>query len=374
MGELIKILDLSAIVLLVFFARLYYVKKEVSFRLLSALLAVFALCLFDRLCFQYRFFLYENSPFLIFFFDTFQFSIYPLILLYTLSVTKADFRLYKWQFLMFLPTLYFMASVITGYTLKGAEWQREYLQTLGEPAPYTSGPFNSFLHGTISSLQVIYIVLAIVNMLKTRNKYRSSFVKLKGYNALMLILIATLLISILSNHTNFDSWLYRLVQQEIVLFDLSNIFISGSFIAFSLFYSKVKVVELPSYAHGLNQHSNDTLSLAMSIEQYMREVKPYLKWDLSLSSLAVELSIPERKLSETINHHFDKNFADYINAYRVEEAERLLTESATDKRSVLDIAYSCGFNSKTSFNRIFKSYTGKTPTQYRHSEKEKVPI
>ena len=61
----------------------------------------------------------------------------------------------------------------------------------------------------------------------------------------------------------------------------------------------------------------------------------------------------------------DTHFFDFVNGYRVKEAQRLLSDPALDGVSILAIAHDAGFGSKTSFNRIFKSMTGDTPTVYR---------
>jgi len=74
-------------------------------------------------------------------------------------------------------------------------------------------------------------------------------------------------------------------------------------------------------------------------------------------------------LSQVINQQSGKNFFKFINEYRVEEAKRLLTDQSTQKYTILAIAYDCGFNSKSSFNTIFKQYTGKTPSDFIENSK-----
>nr|WP_246440606.1 helix-turn-helix domain-containing protein [Rhabdobacter roseus] len=69
-------------------------------------------------------------------------------------------------------------------------------------------------------------------------------------------------------------------------------------------------------------------------------------------------------LSQVINEKEQKNFYDLINGWRIEEFLKEVKSEKNKKYTLLAIAYDCGFNSKASFNRNFKKYTGKTPTEY----------
>ena len=97
---------------------------------------------------------------------------------------------------------------------------------------------------------------------------------------------------------------------------------------------------------------------------YMTREKPYLNPALSLNDLAGALAIVPRHLSQVINEHCKQNFYDFINSYRVEEAKRHLMDD-THGRTVLEILYEVGFNSKSAFNLAFKTQTGLTPTEFR---------
>ena len=65
-----------------------------------------------------------------------------------------------------------------------------------------------------------------------------------------------------------------------------------------------------------------------------------------------------------LNTSLNQNFYDFINTYRVSEVKRRLDEGEAENFSILGIAEECGFNSKASFNRVFKKITGTTPTGY----------
>ncbi|WP_158548329.1 AraC family transcriptional regulator [Marixanthomonas ophiurae] len=93
--------------------------------------------------------------------------------------------------------------------------------------------------------------------------------------------------------------------------------------------------------------------------------KPYLDESLSLSQLAEELDITDKKLSELLNQHLHTNFYNFINDYRVKEVKEKLIKEGNEKYTLLSIAFDCGFQSKTSFNRVFKQKTGMSPSKFR---------
>ena len=104
---------------------------------------------------------------------------------------------------------------------------------------------------------------------------------------------------------------------------------------------------------------------AGKLADHMVSAKPYLNPELTLPQLASELGISSHYLSQVINEKFELNFFDFINRYRVETFKERIADSGYRNFSLLGIAFECGFNSKTAFNRIFKQTTGLTPSQYK---------
>ena len=113
-----------------------------------------------------------------------------------------------------------------------------------------------------------------------------------------------------------------------------------------------------------SRNSNRFPALKEKLIQYMDLNKPYLKSDLKISELADSLAVPVYQLSQLINDEFLVNFYDFINKYRVEEAKKLLIED-TRNFKILAIAYEVGFNSKATFNRVFKKFTDLTPSEFK---------
>jgi AraC-like DNA-binding protein len=107
--------------------------------------------------------------------------------------------------------------------------------------------------------------------------------------------------------------------------------------------------------------------LTALIIQYLKEKKPYLNPEYSLQMMADDLNISRHKLSETINNGQKKNFYKLINEFRVMEVKEMLLNPVFSHYSVLGVGLECGFNSKSSFNRIFKEETGYTPTEFKRT-------
>ncbi len=95
----------------------------------------------------------------------------------------------------------------------------------------------------------------------------------------------------------------------------------------------------------------------------MQNEKIYLLEDLTLPGLASHLGISPHQLSEFLNKNLNIGFKKYINQYRIREACEIMKKDR--ERNLLQVAFDCGFNSRTSFNRTFFQEMKKTPDEYR---------
>lgn len=109
------------------------------------------------------------------------------------------------------------------------------------------------------------------------------------------------------------------------------------------------------------------------LKKVMEANRYYQEPELSISALAEKLGLPSRELSQVINIVLKKSFTDFTNEYRVRDAVQKMQDPAYDHITLLGIAFDSGFNSKSTFNRIFKQMMGKSPVEYKKIIKKEFP-
>ncbi|GAB5555753.1 MAG: hypothetical protein Sapg2KO_53440 [Saprospiraceae bacterium] len=110
-------------------------------------------------------------------------------------------------------------------------------------------------------------------------------------------------------------------------------------------------------------------TLKLKFVQQMQSEKYFKEEDLNLHKLASYFDLTDKQLSLLLNQYIGMSFYDYINLLRVEEVKKKLVGPEYDQFTILALAYDSGFNSKATFNRIFKKETGLTPSNYRKVHK-----
>lgn len=99
----------------------------------------------------------------------------------------------------------------------------------------------------------------------------------------------------------------------------------------------------------------------------MEEKKPWLNGELTAGQLSQLVGISVNHLSQILNKEQHQNFFDFINSYRVKEVIRKMEDTGNSHLTLLAIGLDSGFNSKTSFNTVFKKVTNQTPSNYYKS-------
>jgi len=166
----------------------------------------------------------------------------------------------------------------------------------------------------------------------------------------------------------FINYIYPLVDVAIV-----GSFLIASFVAAAVYFS-VHVINQYYASSLLNKNEKTSkrtvqkidiaeLKVAyLKLKEHMELKKPYLDDALTLSKLSEQIDIKPTKLSKVIKTQTNGNFYDYINDYRVEAIKK---ELITTKEQIIIIAYNNGFSSKSTFNKVFKSSTGDSPSLFR---------
>lgn len=132
----------------------------------------------------------------------------------------------------------------------------------------------------------------------------------------------------------------------------------------NIFTTDIPKIVAPKYTKSkiLDKEAN---IIWITLQEYMQTEEPYLDPELNLNQLASKLEITPNKLSQLINTKSGLNFYDYINKHRVEKVKRLMVSDKFKHFSLLGLALEAGFNSKATFNRVFKKIENSTPSQYK---------
>jgi len=100
------------------------------------------------------------------------------------------------------------------------------------------------------------------------------------------------------------------------------------------------------------------------LQEHMNQSKPYLVPDLNIARLSDQMGVTPEYLSRILNNHLKRSFFDFINHYRIEEFKNRCRNPENKRITLIGLAYDSGFNSKATFNRVFKNLTGTTPGAY----------
>jgi AraC-like DNA-binding protein len=158
----------------------------------------------------------------------------------------------------------------------------------------------------------------------------------------------------------FDLY-FLLTPHSVSLYFVVFIFFTNILILLAL--SGVYVIKNQTKYKHSRLSANGKIQFEKRIRELMEKERPYLDPLLSLDCLAHLLHISPKELSQIINECFAMNFSDFVNSFRVKEVI-LLFERESGKRTILDMSLEAGFNSKSTFNHVFKKYTGLSPREY----------
>jgi AraC-like DNA-binding protein len=305
----------------------------------------------------------------------------PLVYLYAAFLTRqVTYRGYT--YLHFLPILltyllfadfFFLPSgeKIVVYQQQGLTYAWRLI--IHQIAVFLSGP--------------IYVVLSLILLRRHRKKIVSEFsdlekINLAWLNYLVLGIAVTWIFVFIGNDeyvfgavviyvlfigyfgikqvgvfTNMDYIKSSVVHQETSLGDFREENYSNEGSEIALVPPKGKY-----HKSGLNEKVAE--SIHHDLKFLMQTEKCFRDGALTLTQLSQKLNVHPNNLSQVINSLEGKNFYDYINDQRVEEFKQLVKQAENQKYTLLYLAYECGFNSKTSFNRNFKNVTGFSPSEY----------
>lgn len=297
--------------------------------------------------------------------DPFTFLVSPLLFLYLKTLISKKDSFPAKNFLHFIPYAICVAYLLPYYFQNTAAKIQMLLAEHQDPGLgnwYYVRSAILIIYSLIYLSLSIWILAAYLRKIKRKNIQPDGGVLLQI--RFLVAAVATIwIVGVLRytlDHTSQTNLLVPLLA-AITVYGLGYIYLSNPETI-----SGAAEMPLPT-----PKYENSTLSAEKSerylarLRQIMEIEKPFTDGELTLQKLAEKLSIPAPHLSQTINERLNQSFSDFINSYRVEEVKKMFLDPAKKHYSILAIAEEAGFNSKSSFNAVFKKHTNKTPSEFR---------
>lgn len=140
---------------------------------------------------------------------------------------------------------------------------------------------------------------------------------------------------------------------------------------YAISYFTLKHLDVVSSGFQKKKYSGSKLDAKKEPEYYQKVIEiteteqSYLNPDYTINDLAARLSINSKYLSQIINKHIEGGFIQLINKYRIEAVKKSLNDPANNHLTIYAIAESCGFTSKSTFTRVFRTHVGMLPKEYK---------
>jgi AraC-like DNA-binding protein len=363
--DIISIITVFQLLLLAAFLVTYKKGRKLSNQILSAFLFSNALLIANFVLFRLKILALQDFPCFYFIGTTSYFLLMPLLYLYTKSLCYRDFALKRMHLIHLMPFVLCAAFLIIRFYIRSAK--------LGA-SPITAYERSDFIisRGTLH----IQILLYIIATLRTLYVYRQELKKLFSFIeqidlSWLLFLLFGFILMWLIDVTSFALAAMKAasghVHYILGFFSLTINFVFATVIV----YRGLKQPQVFSGIDERPKHPERKLTASevqRDLDQlisYMKDRKPYLIPSLSLNELAEKLLMQPRYLSLIINKSLEQNFFDFVNSYRIEESKRIFLDPSNRNKTILEVLYEVGFNSKSVFNSSFKKQTGLTPTQFR---------
>lgn len=286
----------------------------------------------------------------------FVFAIGPLLLFYLKSLVLVDFKFTKKELLHFLP--------IVGIVLPGV--------ILG---PFSSNSVQRFLVENVQLIGMgfwLFYLPACWRLANHRKLQKRTWIKALVRSVVLVwacwlgfILIDIILFDFrMANPSYYFVWLlvsFFVYGIGIVGFQHSTVF----HLPTTEFIEKTSATKARTLPVDL-QPQVDQLTNLMNLK------KTFLDAELTLESLANMMGIHPKTLSQVLNVGLQQNFYDFVNAYRIREAKKMLLDRTYSHLNILGIALECGFNSKPTFNRAFRKFVNMSPSEFKATQKSEV--
>lgn len=302
-----------------------------------------------------------------------------LLYFYVKSLIFRDFHIRKKDYYHLIPVTLFAIFMIATYFRYPLAQRLEWInhETFVYSAHYITSDFLCKI------LRVVYCVACFRLILKYKDLLKATHSNIEKVDVfwLKLLVVGFLIVTIMEVFLGLAKFIGVVMHFDFQHYNLSFfefIGLSGYYVTFVLvctlvftsmrYFANFEAVRQKKEPEAAKKPVHEKLlnpEYAEKIDSVMRSEKPYLMADITLDMLAEKLAIPARDLSMIINRHFDNNFYEFINNYRIEEAKKILIDPKNKDKTITDVYLEVGFNSKSVFNTFFKKIVGQTPSEYR---------
>jgi len=319
-------------------------------------LTLFIYLLHSKLIFEYPIFFIFLLPI--------EISIGPLLYLYVLSFIKNKQKFYYYDIVNFIP-LMIVIIIILPFAFSPYETKKQLVEIFLLQEEYK---FIQILLSSIAAvvLPIVYISLSIRHIWFRKPSENLAYQPLVLLISLLIIWLFLGIVGI-AGAVTFSKPLHELVNIIISLIIISFYLVSIKYpylMQFGTIPPKRKKYA-KSYLDKINQKQ---ISKQLSI--IMEEEKLFCDEDLSLGRLSDALEMSKNQLSQFLNTYYGKNFNNFVNGFRIEEAKKMLIDEP--RRQIISIALSVGFNSYSAFHTTFKKMTCMTPAEYRKKHEREL--
>jgi len=340
-------------------------KNQFNRNLLVAFLLTKAFLMLSWFVFRFEILSHQDHIYSYHISKTAFFLLAPLLYFYVRSLCYKNFKLKTSDLMHIVPFL--LILVFNVLSVKASR---------GEATTVWYQIFDTYHYQIFWTLNLVQILFYIIAMLLTVHVYQE---KIKNqYSSIEQINLNWLLslLLLISLHWLFVTSRATLVllkihaENLIQIIDLYSITIFLIFTTILVFKGMAQlkiltgIADKPKYANSRLPES-EVQKYINQLIHYMSQKKPYLSPSLTIEDLSKRLNIPTWQLSQVINHSFKQNFFNFVNSYRIEEVKQQLKNATDHKKTILEILYEAGFNSKSTFNHVFKKLTGMTPSEFR---------
>ena len=305
---------------------------------------------------------YHTNPDLYFMPIFYSFAFGPLIYLYTNAVTNKAFTFTKKHVYHFIPVLiqalFYIVLFWSSYSFKRWYWL-EIHKPITYDLEFNLTLVSLSLYSFYSIRKVVQYQKWIKNQFSEISKINLNWLKLSQY-ALIIVCTFWFLETILREVLQYYA------QQPISALSLSLsilVLATGALLQKNVTYYAIETVDEP--AEHNQEKSIDEKTLAL-IEEEMKQHQYFSDPQLSLKTFSQHLNIPQRQVSFHINHGLKMKFIDFVNQYRIQLVKERINLQEYQHLTLNAIALESGFNSKSTFNRVFKNLTGQTPSEYKN--------